>query len=31
MKKISVASFSKLEPKKPAYALIADVDLVIVR
>ncbi|MES9851740.1 MAG: glutamate synthase-related protein [Candidatus Thiodiazotropha sp. L084R] len=31
MKKISIAQWSELQPDKPAYALVADVDLVIVR
>ncbi len=31
MKKISIAKFSELEDKKPAYALVANVDLVIIK
>lgn len=31
MKKIAIARWSELQPEKPAYALAADVDLVIVR
>ena len=31
MKKISIASWSELEDRKPAYALVATVDLVVVR
>ncbi|MCA8900339.1 MAG: Rieske 2Fe-2S domain-containing protein [Hyphomonas sp.] len=31
MKQVSVAKWSQLEDRKPAYALVADVDLVVVR
>ncbi len=31
MNKISIASWSELEPLKPAYALVANVDLVVIR
>lgn len=31
MNKIHIANWSELEPQTPAYALVADVDLVIVR
>ncbi|MCP5048122.1 MAG: Rieske (2Fe-2S) protein, partial [bacterium] len=31
MKKVPVATLSELEDRKPAYALVANVDLVIVR
>ncbi len=31
MKKISIAKFSELEDRKPSYALVANVDLVIIR
>ena len=31
MKKVSIASWNEIEDRKPAYALLANVDLVIVR
>ena len=31
MKKVKIATWSELDPKSPAYALVANVDLVIVR
>ena len=31
MKRVAVANWKELEDRKPAYALVADVDLVVVR
>ena len=31
MKKITIAKWSELEPNKPTYALVAGVDLVVIR
>ena len=31
MKKVKIASWSDLEPEKPAYALVSNVDLVVIR
>ena len=31
MKKVRIATFAELDPSKPVHALVADVDLVIVR